>query len=295
MKLYYEPENNENQKTISAPEHTLQGDNIHEETKNQHLKMKDKPFKEKAMYYFGYYKYHALGVIVGIGILISIVHAVASSKDYCFNAMIFNSSNINGEFLADNFSEYADFDLNEYDCSIDANLVDGKNASGFNDASAGTKFTAMMATKDLDIAVYDSFNFYIKALNSVYINLNEVLTDEQIKKYEPYFYYIDMEEVKAAEEDDAVIVNAGLLESDEKALEADIKKHMDPSNMKEPIAVGIVISDSNLITATDAYPSGYPVLGIIVNSQRIPAATKFIDYIFDNNIDFYSVAVTNIS
>lgn len=286
MKLYYEESNNDNKEASAPSQHTLQGDNIWEETKNQHQKMKDKPFKEKFEYYFGYYKFHALAIVVGIVALISIVKAIASSKDYCFSSLIINSVNINAETLSDDFAQYAMLDTDNYNCYIDANLSDSLSTTGANDGSTSTKFTAMMATKDLDVTVYDSIHFYIKGLNNAFIDLKTVLSDEEIKKYEDYFYYIDGKEIARASEDDSDIIKALEFDGDSKAIDEDIKKHMDPSLMEEPIAIGIIINDSNLIKSTYAYSKNIPVLGIIANSERTETAVKFIEFIFDNDIDF---------
>lgn len=289
MKIYYEPEKNNEQPV----EHTLQGHDIHTETKNQHEKMKDKPLKEKVAYYFGYYKFHALGALLICFVIYSIIHAVVTSKNYCFGAMIVNSANIDNEKLSESFAEYADFDTNKYECYILANESESLG-TGSMDAASFTRFAALLSSKDLDITIYDSSVFYRKAIESVYLDLTTVLSPEDIEKYKDNFYYIDKkdieEAVRRANDPDADNNNntSPYRLSYEEAIK-DVETHRDPSSMSNPIPVGIIIEDAPFITTLDAYYDSIPVLGIITNSERIPSAVEFIHYIYDENVNFESL------
>lgn len=294
MKLVYETEEEkkkrEEEEARKNEQMALHGHDIKAETKEQHAKMKDRPFKEKVAYYVEYYKWP---VIIGAGFLflaISIIHAFVTAKDYCFSAMIVNSVNIDGELMGDDFGQYAGLDLKKYDCFIDSTITESLTSADQADIAASTKFTALLGSADLDITVYDSGLFYKKALNDVYADLTEVLSKEQLEAHSAKIYYIDYAEIRKADEDTAqMLIDMNRLNEERGSLEEqkkELERHLHPENMSEPKAIGIVIDDSNMVTSLDAYFDTVPVLGIIANSQRIDIATKFIDYIYDENVDF---------
>lgn len=284
MKLYYQPENNTEENTSN--EHVLQGHDIRTETKNQHEKMKNRPFKDKLIYFIDYYKFVVLGVVAAIVVLFSIIHAVATHKDYGFVSMMVNSSNIDTDTMAVSFSEYADIDTDTYDIFISANVTDGAGQDISVDSSVSTRFAALMSSQDLDVVVYDSKQFYLKALNSVYADLNSVLSKDDIEKFSDKFYYIDAKDIERAETDESIFIEAGTLNNTPDALKSNLKKHMDPSSMEEPIAIGIVITDAPFIKATDCYFERFPVFGIIVNSKRPEKAIDYLHFLYEPDVDF---------
>lgn len=253
MRLEYKPENNNNELNTAPEEHVLsQGTSVNEEIRHQSKKMKDKPLKEKLSYFVEYYKWPVLAAIIIIGVLTSIIYTVVSSKDSCFYAMIVNSTNIDSEKLIEGFSTYAQLDTDHYDCLIEANSSEVPNATGM-DMSTSTRFAANISTGELDIVIYDSENFDIKSSHDLFVDLRDILSKEEIQKYEPYFYY------------------------------------MVTTDSNESVPVGIVVSDSNLVSSINAYYGLTPVFGVLKNSQRIDTAVAFLNYIFDSNIDFSSM------
>lgn len=290
MKIYYEPEGTQKEITgAKEPEHTLQGHDIKAETKDQHAKMKDKPFKEKFAYYFGYYKFHVLGIVVVTAMIISIIHAIVTNKDYCFGAIIANSNNIDSTLLSEGFCEYASLDTKTYDCYIEANEAEALSTSGNPDYAVSTRFAAMISTSDLDVTIYDSIVFYRKALNSVFMDLTLALSPEDLARFNNKLYYIDGAEIEALENTDEEIdfdVKAAFSRGTLEEQWEDVKKHMDPSTMKKPIPVGIVIDESPMITTLDAYYEMVPVFGIITNTKRLDTAVDFLHYIYEDSVDW---------
>lgn len=294
MKMVYETEE-EKKKRLEEQEKknaemALHGHDLKAETKEQHAKMKNRPLKERIAYFVEYYKWQVL-VTVGFTFLaVAIIHAFITAKDYCFSAMIVNSVNIDGELMGDDFGQYAGLDLKKYDCFIDSTVKESLTSAEQSDIAASTKFTALIGSADLDVTVFDSELFYKKALNDVFLDLTEVLTAEQLSRLESKIYYIDYAEIRKADEDtQKMLIDMELLNRERGSFEEqleDLEEHLHPENMVEPMAVGIVIDDCSMVATLGAYYDTIPVLGIIGNTQRLDAAVKFIDYIYDESIDF---------
>lgn len=282
MKLVYNP-NPEETNNIDTP-HTLQGENVREESKDQRSKMKDKPFKEKAAYYIGYYKFHALAVVLVTGILISLIYTFVTAKDNAFCAMMVNCILIDEKKIGEDFASYSNIDLEEFECivSVDSNATSDANA----DAATNTRFAAMIASQDLDAFVGDSISFEQDALGEVFIDLREVLSEEDLNKHKDKIYYIDYAEIEKRNNSDEIIMFDDKTERTFEEQQANVKFHLNPDNLTTPIPVGIVVDDAPLITDTMAYPTTIPIFGIIVNSQRIDKSVDFLHYMYEENTDY---------
>lgn len=287
MKIYFNPETNTDKAAKNAENtHVLQGDNVKEEEKHIRELMKDKPFKEKFLYYFGYYKFAVLGVCVGLGVLISIIYSIVTTKDYAFLCMIINASNLKSESISESFAEYCGIDTENFECLIDAEESETTTGTGINDAGASTRFMAYISSHDLDCAVSDSEIFFKKAINLAYKDVRDVLSPEDISLFEDRFYYIDFDEVERLREDPSLDIIRYDDRGSEAAQLSELKKHMDPSGMKKPVPVGIVVTDSPLFTELESYPGMFPVFGFVEGSQRIEKSIEFLHFLYDTDIDY---------
>lgn len=291
MKLVYNPEG-ENKPSDNTP-HTLQGENVREESKDQRQKMKDKPFKEKALYYIEYYKFTALAVAVIAAIVISITMTIINAKDNAFCAMIVNSILLDETKLSDSFSEYSGIDTDEYLCAVSIDSTGEYAGDAQADVAVSSRFAALISSKDLDIMVYNSADFELNAMNECCADLREVLSAEDFEKYKDIMYYVDYAEIrKRAESDEMIALDYTKPTAEEIA--ANLEEHMNPDKYEEPIPVGIVIKDSPMVVTTECYPITTPVLGIAVNTQRLDKAIDFIHYIFDKSVDFKAIMLEGL-
>lgn len=286
MKLVYNPDgDNTNNKEAEVERTVLEEDNVKKSSKLMREKMKDKPFKEKVAYYISYYKWQAIGAVVGIAAIISIVSTIVNNKDYSFVAMLVNSVNINADVINEDFERYAELDTQKHSCYIDPNESETIGGASASEIGTATRFTAMISTADLDVAIFNTDLFFIKAYNDVFADLRDVLPPEDIEKYQDRFFYIDMVKVKKYMDD--VMAQASDLESigtiDEQR--SRLPLYMDPSNMEDPVPVGIIVEDSPLLKTTSAYYNTIPVFGIIMNTQRPDKAVTFLHYLYDPEVN----------
>jgi len=262
---------------------------IWEETKEQTSKMKDKPFKEKLEYFWEYYKIHTLIVIGVLTILISIIHAVATSKDYGLGIVLMNI--VSPDFETDysdwqnDLYDILDLNTKKYDVFIDDSIsIGGANNSGNQEYSSQQKLAALMSSKCIDILVSNTSEFEHYAQLEYFFDLREILPEETFKKYEEagLIYYTNA--ATFSDYDDEF--NTSVSETQASYT----YDHHDKTTMADPIPVGIYVKADTKLYSKDIYIyllgvdnyQGYPqepILGIPVNCDRIDAAILGTNYL----------------
>ncbi|MGN0376123.1 MAG: hypothetical protein ACI4ED_00655 [Suilimivivens sp.] len=263
---------------------------VQDEIRQQHMKTKDMSLKEKLSYFWYYYKVHTFVIIIAVIAVCSYIYTMATAKDYIFYEIMLNSSQLNGDVLEASFGEYAGLDLENYECFIDTlSTLSYQSQSGY-DMATFQKIIALIQSKDLDAMVLDAEVFYNFSFNGMMMDLRNVLSEEELARYEGNIYYIDYAEIRKAEEEEDT---ASLTQEDEdrnqatlEEISAEAETHKHPENMEEPVPVGIFADNAPLVQKTGCYNGLVPIYGIVITSQRTDTAKKYLDYIFDENIPF---------
>ena len=209
---------------------------IIDEIREQQRKMKDMTWKERFAYYWEYYKVHTIVTIVAIIAIVCTIRTLVNTKDYAFYGLMLNAYSLSSDVMSDTFSEYAGIDTNTYECFMDTtSTLTYENPTEF-DMATMQRIVAVVQTKELDAVIFDSQCFDQYAVNQIFYDLREVLTPEQIEKYEPYFYYVDMDIVRAQEDEDVIVDTDAIAAKGNLTLE-EIHElaatRMDPSTMSE--------------------------------------------------------------
>lgn len=270
---------------------------VRDEIREQHMKTKDMSFKERLAYFWYYYKIHTLAAICAVFAIIALIHDVSTSKDYIFNGMMLNSYQLPSDELSTAFAEYADLDLETYDCFIDTSTSLSLRSMGQYDAVTIQKIIATIQTGELDAVVFDSEIFNNYSNQEMFLDLRTVFTEEELAQYDDYLYYIDYSQILRLREteDDYELEDSSVsqLSNEEldKALEEETQMHRHPENMETPIPVGVILEDSPFIKKTGAYLQKVPVFGIIYTSQRTDVSKKYLQFLWDDSIDFAQIAL----
>ena len=158
------------------------------------------------------------------------------------------------------------------------------------------KMVAMMQTGTIHAQIAETETFEEYAQFECYYNLEDVLSTEQIEKYRPYFYYTDAATFEqdgdasdiASGQDEAIASADMTTQTDPSTLIID---HRDPSTMEQPVAVGIILTDSKIIKDSDYYKyldnpeydyQGYPsdvILGIPLSNEEPEMAVQFLEFL----------------
>lgn len=248
--------------------------------------------KQKLAYFWDYYKIHVLVAAVVIAVIISFVRQYLGNKDTAFYAVLLNVgvTDSNAEIatsLSEDFREYAGIDPEQYEVTIDTSisLYDGVDAQYA--IANQQKLLAMMQIGDVSTLVADTENFEKYAQFEFLYDLQSLLSEEELAKYNSYLYYTDAASI---ENDDSTASPNGNEQKDPAELTIN---HRDPSTMEQPVAVGIILTEDNKLADVGYYAylsdmdmnyQGFPseaVLGIPITNKEPETAIRFLEYIFE--------------
>lgn len=267
---------------------------VRDEIRQQQMKTKDMSIKGKLGYFWDYYKIHTVAGLFVLFLVVSLIHDITTAKDYSFYGVMLNAGSMPSQELETAFAEYAGLDENKFDCFIDTNSVMSMHNTSQYDMATSQKLMALTQTKDLDIAVFDSEVYNNYAYNEMFTDLRTIFTEQELAPYKEHLYYIDYAYIREGEgnmdyENPALLYydNFTIPSPEEIAAEAD--RHRRPEEMEEPVPVGIFIENSPLILQSNAYGGLIPVFGFSSTSQRIDTGKKYLEFIFNESIDFASL------
>lgn len=246
---------------------------VMDEFREERQALRNGTLKEKISYFFYYYKWHLIVTIAVLAMVISFVTQLLNRKEIAFYACMLNSVELDA--AADynqGFAEYAGIDTGTCDILFDSSLY--LTSDGLDESSVAStqKLMVYIAAGELDVIVSDPDGIQNYANNETFYDLREFLTPEQIAKYEPYFYYMDLAVAEAREE---------MLASDPDYTA--LPGYPDPRNpeaMEKPVPVGIYLENASGLKEHYYFTDENPVLAVTVNTPHPEAASKYIDYIF---------------
>lgn len=245
-----------------------------DEVKAERAKLKGKTPKEKLHYFWYYYKFHTIITLICVSTLAVFIYEMATKKESQFNAAFVNAASVAeaGEFNRA-ITNALNIDTDKYEVRIDdTTFIDEINQGNENNYYAIQKLSVLMLTSDLDVTIMNTSLIRSYAYMLAYEDLRDVLSEEQFKKYEPYFYYIDY----------AVYEKIQKLQDEGKAYEEDYPDPRQPDKMEEPIPVGIYISDAELLKKYYIFEPD-SVLSIPSGAKHQESALIFLDFLFSEN------------
>ena len=268
-----------------------------DEIRQQQMKTKDMSFKGKLSYFWYYYKVHVLVTIIVIVAGGSWIHDIVTSKDYNFYGMMMNSAHLDGDLLENAFGEYAQLDMENYQCFIDTFSDLSYQGQSEYDMATFQRVVALVQTGDLDVMVLDAQLFYNFSFNSMMMDLRNIFTEEELARYEGKIYYIDYAKVRRAVEaenngEDVTNDYPALDEATPEVIAAEAETHRNAASMAEPIPVGIFVDDSPLVQKTDCYGQSVPIYGVVATGHRPDEAKKYLEFMWDEKLPFETMIMT---
>ncbi|NBJ97792.1 hypothetical protein D5282_10705 [bacterium 1xD8-48] len=269
-----------------------------DEIRQQQMKTKEMSAKGKLEYFWDYYKVHTIVAILVIFFAAMFIRDIVTAKDYNFYSILFNARQLSGASLESAFSEYAGLDTENYECYIDAST--GLSLTSFTEYDMATvqKLMATIQIGDLDTVVFNSELFNNYAGNEMFLDLRTVLSKEELNTWKDYLYYIDYVEVAAERED--VDVEESPAEKDaadderrQQEILEETNRHRSPEGMAEPVPVGIFMEASPFAEKSGAYSDLVPVFGFVSTSKRTETGKQFLEFLWDDTIDFAQMIDTS--
>ena len=263
---------------------------VHDEIRQQQKKLKGQGFKAHWDYFWEYYKIHTIVAVIAIIFVVTFISDIANKKPYALYAMFINNQGLETQdYLQKNFAAEAGIDTN-----TEAVLVDTASnylSNSIDSAAVATseKIMALLAAKELDVMVADDQVLYHYAAQETFMDLRDVLSADELKKLDEnnQIMYVDQGYIDylASEEYSDYITTGKYDENNKYAVMAAAYDENfediipDKSQMDDPIPAGIILDNSEALTACGAYTDKTPIAAIAVNTQRVDKAREFIEYL----------------
>lgn len=229
--------------------------------------------KEKLSYFVYYYKWHVIITVCVIIMAAVLANQILTRKDTAFYAAMINGvDTLHTESEDDPFTQYSGVDTNKSSVIYDTSMFIDFNSMNERTIDSTEKFVIYIAASEIDVVISGEDIIRKYAQNETFYDLTKFLTEEQVKEYRPYFYYIDnavIEKIIAAQ-------NAADYDF---VPEYPDPKH--PESMEQPIPIGIYVTDCPALTDRFAFSnddSGL-ILSVVLNTARPEMASKYIDFL----------------
>ncbi len=162
---------------------------ISDEIREQRKKLSGMTSKQKISYIIYYYKFHFLGALFVLTILISLIHSIVTKKEISLYCAMINSLPYDSELtvLREDFSEYAGIDLNENEVVIDCTMNINYESQDQMTYGYVQKLMALLNTGDIDVFVADKPVVDNYGQIAAFKNLEEFLPDDLRQELEGQF------------------------------------------------------------------------------------------------------------
>lgn len=244
---------------------------VMDEFKEERAKLKSQPLNKRLSYFWTYYKWYVLGGALALVMAIYVIVEIVTNKEEALFGIVVNSTPLDNEkeFSA-SFMEYAGLDPNQYEVTFNSSLYLTEQM-GQDSINTSQLIMVYTATGDMDVSIMDESAFERYAYSELFFDLSVVLPEELFSSLNGNIYYRDN---AVAREFNAA------LDADESTEDIVFPDPFKPEEMKEPVPIGIDISDREVLQNTYYYPGKPVLLGLPATSDRTDMAIKFIEFLF---------------
>lgn len=225
-------------------------------------------------YFYDYYKFEAFVILAVLYFVGSLAYTKLTEKEIVLSGALLNQYNILADdLILDMGNDFlAEQDLNPKEHKVEFNTslrYAHSGDSSFNDATI-QGLVAQCSGGTIDFITGDMEAMTIFAYGDYFYDLREVLTEEEMKHFEPYILYVDLDYQRQVEE---ALITPEVIPT---MVPPDMRY---PEKMVEPIPVLIDLRDSALLS--DIYIDLVDVLcfGFTVNAPNLERTKEFLYYL----------------
>ena len=236
--------------------------------------------KEKIAYFFEYYTLHTVVIAAVLIFAISFIYQQVTKPDIVLNGLLLNVLSFEEgnpvEDMGDGFMEYIDMNTKEYDISLNSSLMinmgDSSQQGQVSDYQASQAMMVQCAAGAVDFISSPLNAILDYGYGDLFVNLENVLSEEDLKKYEPYFLYVDLAVIDKKNE---------AIENDQNADEIPCPDPTKPEEMEKPIPVFIDVTKCEKMANIYSYSTDTLTVAIAVNAPNPDRMSDFLAYLFD--------------
>lgn len=248
---------------------------VMDEFKEEREMLKHGTLKQKFTYFMDYYKWYVIVAVAVIGFIASLVYQALTSKETRFFAALVNAFEIvSPEEHIRGFADYAQIDTDEYDIVFDSSMHIDNSSMTQDTITSSQKLMVFIAASEVDVVMADQDIIEQYAYNDSFYDIREVLTAEQIEKYESRFFYMDLavaEAIKAAQSDPDYDYSQTPSHPDPRKPEA----------MEQPVPVGIFLDGAQALNEVYYFAYGEPVLAVSATSPHLETVPEYVDFLLE--------------
>lgn len=247
-----------------------------DEFREEREKVRNGTWKQKLAYFWEYYKWYVIVPALIIGFVGSTIYQKVTAPDIILNGVLLNVYSMEADSgtqkVIDEFSKEKNIDTKEYEVTLNTSMhYTADDTSGTANYESVQALMAWTAAGTVDFIGGDHASLTKLAYNGYFVDLRKFLNKDELKKYEPYFLYMD-----------AAVSNTldNSLENDVDSATVKIPDCTDPNSMKEPIPVMIDLSKNakfgEIYTNSDAL-----AVGLAQNAPNKEMLLEFLDFLIE--------------
>lgn len=236
--------------------------------KEQWIKLKDKPLKDKLIYIFTYYWAAILGAICVIAFAVSWISTALSQKDLALSGYLLNGftkSTYSGS-LPQEFMEHQQINSNDYEFKLTANTPFSSSEVSETAIQVLETVTVQIATGELDFVIADLDVYPV--LSAYFADLNTVLTGERLENWKDCLVYVEKEALEQLTSGELYTVELP-------------EYYLSAEGLTDPIPLGIRLPASSRLFDAYAFPNDEVIFGITHSAKNLSNALAFLDYIME--------------
>lgn len=236
--------------------------------------------KEKIAYFFEYYTLHTIVIAAVLIFAISFIYQQVTKPDIVLNGLVLNVLSFDEgdpvQDMADGFMEYLDMDTKEYDVSLNSSLMINMGSSSqqgqVSDYEASQAMMVQCAAGAVDFISSPLSAILNYGYGELFVNLEDVLSEEELEKYKPYLLYVDLAVVDQKNE---------AIDNDQNADEIPCPDPTKPEEMENPIPVFIDVTKCEKMANIYSYSSDTLAMAVAVNAPNPDRISDFLAYLFE--------------
>lgn len=245
-------------------------DEFREEREN----IKNGTWQQKLSYFWEYYKWYVIIPAIIIFSLVWYIHHMITKTDDILHGLLINAHTMEAQTSADElateFIEKMKIDTKEYSITFNTSVTYiADDTSGTANYETTQALMAWIAAGTIDFMSGDIDAMTDLAYKQYTVDLRDVLSKDELAKYEPYFLYIDQAVIDA---------RSKAFENNEDGSDIVIPDCTKPETMEKPIPVMIDISKCDALSEIYGETDDL-ALGIANNAPNVETLMDFLEYI----------------
>lgn len=236
--------------------------------------------KEKIAYFFDYYTLHTVIIAALVIFVVSFIYGQVTKPDTVLNGLVLNVFSVDKgdpvQDLADGYLKHHNLDPKDYEVSLNASLMINMGNSSqqgqISDYEASQAMMVQCAAGAVDFISSPLNAILMYGYGDILVNLENVLSEEDLKKFEPYLLYVDLAVVEQKNQ---------AIDNDQNADEIPCPDPTKPEEMEKPVPVFIDVTKCEKMANIYSYSSDTLAFAVAVNAPNPERIADFLEYLFE--------------